>query len=941
MPIKLDFTALDIETTGFKRDVNEIIEIGATKFVQNEITETFSIFIKPVGIVPEFIKQLTHITDEQLAGGESLTEALLKMKEFVGTDTLVCHNADFDIGFLNAKLNSIGLENLGNPVLDTLQLSFIYLPFTTDHKLGTIAEYFNIDLSKAHRAFYDAEATGKILVNLLDFIDVNISLQINHQLREIALISHFGDDLADFLGKIEDHQKKHALLTKTKPQIHFHNRNYIENEPADKQQYSVRDIFDKGGVFDKSFANYEVREGQIDMAEEVLQSFTNEEYLLVEAGTGVGKSLAYIIPSLIYTNHEKSKVIISTNTKNLQEQLFYKDLPAVTENIALPFKATLLKGRRNYICERKWAEFTLDYAKMLSPYDAKDALKLVVWKHFTKTGDISENTSFNTNMRSWKIFVSERHSCRGRRCSHYKNCYLMDIRKKAEKSNIVVINHHLLLSDMLSENAALGEYDKLIVDEAHNLPKIAPEELGLSLSYPEMNNFLSFIFTDKRKFRAGVLTNLKASLKKSSFDETKKDALLSQIEKASELILEKREILGDFFSRIADVTDKKGSWNKLRIRNIEDFPFITSFLSELIFFMEKLSKHFVDIRGIMATVSGDVFVNHSENLDAVESVQMRIAEYHGALSRVYNPDLKDNAMWMEVFNTFGSKDKNYPRGVLNYAPLSVEKEFMNLLYEKTKSVVFTSATLALRGVFKYFSSKMGLHLLEEGFVQERVVSSPFDYEKQSMAVAVGFLPEPRDKFYLSQASEVIKQVLEISRTGTMILFTSYKDLNAVYDELYKPLKQEGIPLLAQGKGMSRTMMMSEFKNKKNAVMLGTSSFWEGVDIPGESLSLLILYKLPFMVPTDPIVEAQIEKLDAEEKNSFMHYMVPTALLKYRQGFGRLIRNKTDKGVVLVLDSRIHTKKYGQYFKEIIPAKTKTAMNDSELYDHIARWFKGI
>ncbi|MDP8202923.1 MAG: helicase C-terminal domain-containing protein [Candidatus Tenebribacter mawsonii] len=936
MKDQFSFVALDIETTGFDFIENEIIEIGAVRFDKGKEKDRFSIFIKPQRKVPKFIKRLTNITDEQLASGENLINALTSLIEFIEDDVVVCHNTSFDIGFLNAKLKEKVLPKISNQTLDTLDLARIYLPFILNHKLGTVAEYFKIDLSNAHRAIFDAIATGNILLKLIDFILKNIPMRINHRIFEVSGIQLKLVGLSRFLEKIVSHQKQTALLTKQKSGIDFHNRNYIEHKPGKVGELSIETIFGKDGVFSKHFDKYELREGQIDMASAVLDNFEQKEFLLVEAGTGVGKSLAYLIPSIKYTHQENKKVIISTNTKNLQEQLFYKDLPVVKDCINIPFKATLLKGRGNYICEKRWLETALDLDKMISSEEVNPYLNLIVWKEFTKTGDISENNSFNVNRdrRVWKKVSSDSFLCRKKRCPHYKSCFLMDIRGKAEESNLVIINHHLLLANMQSENAVLGEFDNLIIDEAHNLPHLAPAELGISLSYPDFNNFFNQLHSDYNKFQSGILVRLRTDAVKSDFPSKKE--LLLRIEETEKLIDDKKDIFAEFFKKVGDVVTEKGSYGKLRITNLENHTFLTEDLEKIIIFWQEFSRSFMKIKNIFGDVNKQRFIEYDKHKESLDSIVNMISEYHNMLSTMHNPELKDYAFWMESFQ---ASDKKYPSGVLVYCPLNVDQIFNDKLYSLVDSAVFTSATIAIRNNFKYFANRMGLNLLEEGFVRELVVQSPFDYQKQTMVLVAGFLPDPKDKFFSSQSIEIIRNAVEITKAGTMVLYTSYKNLNEAYDTLNDEMYSKDILLLTQGKGLGRSAMLKEFQKNRNSVLFGTNSFWEGVDVPGESLQLLILYKLPFMVPSEPIVEAYLEKLEAEGKNSFMHYMLPNALLKYRQGFGRLIRHKTDRGVVLVLDNRILTKRYGQYFKDTVPARTFIPQSDIEVYDHLSKWFK--
>ncbi|MDX1314990.1 MAG: helicase C-terminal domain-containing protein, partial [Eudoraea sp.] len=364
-------------------------------------------------------------------------------------------------------------------------------------------------------------------------------------------------------------------------------------------------------------------------------------------------------------------------------------------------------------------------------------------------------------------------------------------------------------------------------------------------------------------------------------------------------------------------------------------PFITEYISKIVIFLEELAANVMTLKDTLSLIKSDVFVNYEKNGENLEGSLQRLSEFREILEQLHNPELQDYAFWLESINT---SDENYPKGVFNYAPLQINEILYERLYKKVKSVIMTSATIAIRGIFKYFSNRMGLDLLESGYVRELIVESPFDYNKQTKVMISSFLPEPKDKFFLAQSIEIIRNAIDVCKTGTMVLFTSYKDLNNVYDQLSEDLYANDIPLFAQNKGISRSAMLREFKKKGRAVLLGTSSFWEGVDVPGEALQLLILYKLPFMVPSEPIVEAYLEKLQVEGKDSFMHYMLPNALLKYRQGFGRLIRNKTDKGIVLVLDNRISTKKYGKYFIDSIPAQTIATSNDIEVYDYLGRWF---
>jgi len=493
-----------------------------------------------------------------------------------------------------------------------------------------------------------------------------------------------------------------------------------------------------------------------------------------------------------------------------------------------------------------------------------------------------------------------------------------------------------MLADTINENATLGNYEYLVVDEAHNLPDMASSHLGMSFSYMEISGFFSQMYSVGSKFQRGIITHLKASIKKSHFSEEQKKYILDRGEDIISLIEEIKPQFSVLFSRIAEIVQHKGSYGKLRIKKLSAHPFLEESINYLIPYWNQLSEQIHNIKEKMLTINSNVFADYEKNTDNIDGILNRSLEILEALTRLQKPDLTEGAFWFSVINV---NDKKFPAGVLNYAPLNVADILKKVLYEKVDSIIFTSATIALRGVFKYFSSRIGLDLNLNTVVRELIVDSPFDYDKQANVIAAPFLPSPTDKFFHDQAISLMRKIIETSKTGTLILFTSYKDLNYAYEELSTPLFEKDIPLLAQGKGFSRSAILKEFKELGNAVLLGTSSFWEGVDVQGDSLSLLIIYKLPFQVPSEPIVEAYIEKLEAERKNSFMHYMLPNAMLKYRQGFGRLIRSKSDKGLVVVLDNRIITKRYGHYFKDIIPSKTIVTKNPVELCDIVANWSK--
>ena len=931
----IDFVALDIETTGLDKLYDEIIEIGAIRFSQNKQVDKLSFFIKPTIDVPTFIKQLTHITDAELDSGISLHEGLVKLIEFIGDSPILCHNTSFDIEFVNQKLIEESLYSFKNEIYDTLDLSRIYLPYLKNHKLNTVGDFFGLKNESAHRAIFDAEITGKIFLKLLDFIQQNTTLPINNHLLHISDRAKFYSDTTALLQKIVNHIRRNALLKPNNSSFKSSFFNVIKNDHKTSNDVTIDQCFQANGFFASAIPNYEIREGQIQMSKAIYKSLLNEQILLSEAGTGVGKSLAYLIPALKFSKQHSLRIVVSTNTKNLQEQLFFKDIPSIKQNIPIPFLAVILKGRENYLCKRKWNDLLMQYEEALTEYEIKDYLNLFVWESTTTTGDISENSSFSRKSPVWRKVCADRHFCTGRKCQYYSKCYLMSIRKTAEKANLIIVNHSLLLSDLAGGNSTLGEYDHLIIDEAHNLPDQASSFLGLSISYSEVNNFLNMLYNEKSKFQGGILPKIKSNLVSSLASEKSKKQINSQIEKLIETIPTNRDIFIELFSEVSKMVQEKGQYNKYRIKSLEEFPHLSNSRNTILKFWENLSTSLERMRLSISDINGQKFKDYDTILINLDGAIQRIEEFHNVFAHLKNKINNDNVFWLSSF----SNNKKVVSGVINYAPLDIDKILPDMLYKQKKSIIFTSATLAIRGVFKYFMNRMGLNSLPQNEVETLIVPSPFDYDRQTSIVLSDFLPSPKDRFFKIQAFQILKDILLNIRVGTMVLFTSYSDLNKFYEEIQEVFYQKDIRLLAQGKGSSRSVILNEFRENGKAVLLGTSSFWEGVDVQGSSLELLIMFKLPFQVPSDPIVEAYQEKLEAENKHSFMNYMLPNALLKYRQGFGRLIRSKKDKGVFWILDNRISNKQYGKYFMQILPTKTQLSSNINNNFELIRKKFQ--
>lgn len=931
----LDFIALDIETTGLDNEKDEIIEIAALRFSKGQVADKFQSFVKPSRQVPKFIQHLTRISADDLREAPSLDTVLKQLGDFVQEKTIVGHNIGFDLGFINRQLINKNLSPLQNTTWDTLELSRIYLPYTLDHSLNSVCNFMDIELTDAHRADADATATGELMLALAAHIANHYSLLTNARLYQLCKQAQIEHLIGDFLYKLVEWQRKNLGAAKLSPPPNDR-VNVVEHVVENNKKVVMEDFFGIGGLLHKQFENYEFREGQLQMSKLVKQAFTDNKHLAVEAGTGVGKSFAYLVPAIGHTLEAEGSVVISTNTKNLQEQLFFKDLPLLRDILPQSFKAVLVKGRENYICQRRWEAILREQTEGLSPWEARSLLYLFVWKLQTLSGDVSENSSFDRKRSSffWRKINSDRYSCMGRRCPKANDCYVMSLRKNIETASLVVANHSLLLADLLNDNSTLGPYTHLIVDEAHNLPASAASHLGFEISNAELtNNFNQLAYGAKK--RSGFLAQTQQNLNKAIITDAAKNHATQVIKMLNEDVDNLKDASTELFNEISIRLQTDHSYGKLRIKNVADFPAMFTKLNTLIKHYKQLMKDLQALQNIYSTFNPKQIHGYVETVDNLTATYKRFSEMEQKLLTIQNPNLEDYALWL---SSDYSPDRKNPNSSISYAPVEVSGLLNNLLYSNIESIVFTSATLAIRGSFKYFHNQSGLSLIEEDKLQSEIVDSPFDYNTQSKLMISSFLPEHKDKFFMNQALSCLQQILGATDVGTMMLFTSYKDLNTVYDHLSEELYKKGRPFFAQGKVGTRTSILDEFKRHQNAVLLGTNSFWEGVDIQGESLSLLILFKLPFLVPSEPIVEAYIDKLEREGKDSFMHYMLPNALLRLRQGFGRLIRSKTDRGVVLIMDSRVTNKRYGRFFKEVLPTKSLELKSELELLNEITAFF---
>jgi ATP-dependent DNA helicase DinG len=708
-----------------------------------------------------------------------------------------------------------------------------------------------------------------------------------------------------------------------------------------------------GGLIATQLAGYEHRPQQVQMLEAVAAAFNDNATLTVEAGTGTGKSLAYLLPAIAWSLLNRERIIVSTHTINLQEQLISKDLPFLTAQPGLECTAALVKGRGNYLCRRKAAQVEEQGAVLIEDNLQHELKELLAWARRTKDGSLSD-LAVPPRREVWEQVVSENDNCLRTRCPYYSTCFFYEARRAAAKADIIVANHHLLMADLAlreetgsyTQNAVLPPARRVIIDEAHHLEDAATNYFGTHLGHTAIERAFTRLRSTKHEAK-GLLPALIMALESiERADETaaatgavrwieqrllpRRLSLLVDAEQCfTELRAGLEDVLGD---RLAPDMDQK-----VRIvPEIRALPYWNTLEKWLARLGAALSDFAADFDGVCdridqlseGTEKQALFLNTE-----LRALQGRIAGFGEGLLRFIEED-DEICRWIEL--------RRRPRtgGAITFhaAPVAVAPLLRQALFEQFPTVVLTSATLAVGRRFDYLHERLGLNVLSE---PERVrtlrVESPFDFEHQALLAIPRDLPDANDPRYEPATHEVIADTLRVTSGGTFVLFTAYGALRRAVAALAPRLSELGLTLLQQGES-NRHLLLRRFVADPRAVLLATDSFWEGVDVRGDALRCVIITRLPFRVPSEPIEQARVESIEAAGGNAFAQHTVPQAVIKLKQGFGRLIRSRTDRGAVVLLDSRVVRKHYGRIFLDSLPPARRIVGERPAVYAALRQFF---
>ncbi|MGG0822859.1 ATP-dependent DNA helicase DinG [Paenibacillus turicensis] len=948
----MKYAVLDFETTG-NQSTDEIIQVGLAIIDHDStVSQVYRSYVKPSVAIPPFITGLTGITEDDVLDAPELDDVMMQMVPLLNDVILVGHNVAFDFNFLQNGLEKTGYLPFTGRILDTMDFLKILFPSLTSYQLGMVSKQFEVQHDRPHQADSDALATALIFIKCLEEINDLPLLTIQR------LCDLFADDsdLGWFFEAVLTQREQESVQEEDTRYTYYRQfalkvQDWMDIEPprALMEQNPLAEVsFEQfmeqvTASLKEALPGYEQREAQTLMLDKVNEAFEDDKHLLIEAGTGTGKSLGYLLPSIYQSVKSDEKVMISTHTINLQEQLRERDVPLLSKVVPFPFRAAIFKGRQHYLCLRKF-EHKINRRDFVAPKDdVLIAAQMIVWLARTESGDDEELNMGNRGVDFWETVASESDSCLGRACPWFRKCYYHRAKHEAGIADVVITNHSKLFTDIQAGHQLLPTYERLVVDEAHHLEDVAGKHLGLQMKYFTIVHTLMRLFKDSK---TGQLPSLMGLLQSSHY------------ENSNEWI----RVMDDMYH---DLLDVKESWDRLSDMLFGLMPerndaapgdpgqFVLRLLSHN---RPDNWEEIVALENSIYVTMGDVVRKGEKMLaqirDAVDdyAIEALVTDISGLVKDMANQrdglrtfiklDNEDIVYWMEANGNYRGRSLQ-----IFAVPIDVSEQLKAFFFDKKKSVVMTSATLSVDKSFQYMIEQLGLEQSQEDQrLLQSMLPSPFNYRDQSLLVIPRDFPSLKgsigDGHFINTLVTSLADAAVATKGRMLVLFTSYRMLRQVYDPLKERLANEGITVLGQGMDNgSRNKLTRRFQHDAASVLLGTNSFWEGVDIPGEALTSLAIVRLPFQPPNHPMVEAKSERLKREKKNPFMKLSVPQAVIRFKQGFGRLVRSSQDRGIVIVYDTRILESYYGKHFLYSLPGPKMEHMPLSQMTPRISQWLE--
>jgi len=946
--------AVHFLTTGPDPRRDRVVEIAAVSLAKRD-APPFDTLVGDSRPLPMRLRKASGLCEEDLRQAPPFEDAIRRLGRYLdGATAVVC-------GAETARaLSSAHAGSAAGGVVDLADLARFVVPTADAFDLETLCPLCGA-APPAPRALPVARAVAEVWTDLNRRLSrlppavleaaASLVAPLDHPLR--ALLAESAGRAVSAVGPratIEDlfagGEGAPGPVTRAAPAA----------VPRRLEVEKVREPFLPGGAFQRALATYEHRPEQVRMAEEVCRAYNEGAILLVEAGTGTGKSLAYLVPSVLWTAANRQQVVVSTSTKNLQTQLFEKDLPLVRRALGIPFTCALIKGRGNYLCLRKFLYLLKESDRELTPDERADLLPFLVWAAETETGDVAENGAFMSRFSAevWsRLSCTRPGECVGPRCRVARRCFVRRARARSLQADVIVANHAVVFSEMDAEGVVLPPYEHVIFDEAHNVERVATEHLALRLSPPDVYRVLNRLHRPGRGGAGtGLFTNIRFQL--SRLGQRAPAATARDIASAVALALADMEHLAKAveacFAEVGRILDPPGgararsaareAESRLRYDGLERRPEtwddVERAAGALCDALKRLAARLTTVRDHVKSL-GERLTYHVDFDRALAAEAETLCGLVDPLRLLVEAQDEAFVYWIERV-----RRGRQPEYALCAAPLNVGRVLAEQVYARKSTVVFSSATLTTEGTFDFARSRLGLEEWERnepGRVRTAALGSSFDFGRQVLLGVPLFLPEPTrgERAFEKRLAEMLEAVFRATGGRGLALFTSYEMLNATYAPLKEALEREGICVLGQGLDGERSTLTRLFERDVSSVLLGTQSFWEGVDVPGEALSCLALAKLPFEVFTDPIVQARCERLRAQGRDPFQAYSVPQAVIRLRQGFGRLVRHRHDRGVILICDKRVATRGYGRRFLDSLPVEGRVFASLEELVEAVGRF----
>ncbi|MCR5373639.1 MAG: hypothetical protein K6E41_09275 [Solobacterium sp.] len=925
------FVVIDLETTGLDQLKDEIIEIAAVKIKRGLVIDEFSSLVNIDKKISAEISALTGITNDMLADQPRLNELIPALADFIGSADIAAHNAAFDRGFLTRSWPD------QRQWIDTLTLAQIVYPCEPSHSLAWLTQAFGIENPNAHRAMSDALATAELLGKMIKDLTA-LPDRVKEELTRLAESdpTPLGALLRERCQTAPGIVRKTADSEKTEPPPRR-----VTDDDFFLDIDEIGRYLGENASFKERIPDFEDRPQQLQLAEKVAEAFNRRGVLLAEAGTGTGKSLAYLLPSALYAQGSGKQVAVSTHTRNLQEQLLNKDVPLLSTLLDRPVNAAVLKGRGNYLCKRLYRYFSSEPSDDMRYF----LMRLAVWRGFSNSGDGGELSLTSYFRRSWQRVCASKENCAPFCPFRKKNaCYVQKARARAAYADILILNHSLLIANAANEVGFLPELPFLVLDEAQHLADATEDQLTTKIDFFDILNLLSRYKRREKNTDTGVLLTM-ARAQSTLYQQLEFSAIQPYLDKLNDNVddsLACAEKFYDMLDMMFSDAKKQGGFFPLKIRITEnmqageEWGIVAGLGEELAAALSRLSTNSFNVLDTLRAQLAEENMQEElprgfDELFSLGSLGRELAE---TIRACLSKENDNYVAWAE----YADAER---RPSLNIAPIEISELLAGLLYEKTDALVMTSATLSAGKDFSYFKHQVGLDLLPEPPV-ELTLASPFMYNEQALLTVVNDLPD-WSKCSEIEASSAISscliKLLSASKGRAIVLFTSHYQLRSVYNAIREPLKEAGVTVLAHGISGAPSMLLERLKKEDNCCILGAASFWEGVDVIGGALSLIVVVRLPFWPPNTPLAATRMERIEAEGRSSFKDYSLPMALIRFKQGFGRLIRSDRDSGVFCVLDKRIVEKRYGSSFLQALPEMSKLCGDTDTVAAEIEKWLR--